>query len=127
MTQAVSIPSHSFRLRMPGFWTIITGAAVVLLAVLLILPILNVFAISFFDAKTGEPGLSNYVQVLTKRFYTTALWNTIMIGVLGMLGACLLGIPLAFCTSRFRIRGRAFIATFAVLVLCAPPFISTLR
>lgn len=39
-----------------------------------------------------------------------------------MLGACLLGIPLAFCV-RYRIKGRTFIATFAVLVLCAPPFI----
>lgn len=123
MTQALSLPSRRFRLRKPGFWTLVTAGAAVLLAVFLILPILNVFAISFFDAKTGEPGFSNYVQVLTKRFYTTALWNTVMIGVLGMLGACLLGIPLAFCTSRYRIRGRAFIATFAVLVLCAPPFI----
>ncbi|WP_417691255.1 ABC transporter permease [Roseibium sp.] len=111
------------RLRMPGFWTVITALAVLLLAVFLLLPILNVFAISFLDAKTGDFGVSNYIQVLTRRYYTTALWNTIIIGALGMLGACLIGIPLAFCTSRYRIRGRAVIATFAVLVLCAPPFI----
>lgn len=113
----------SFRLRMPGFWTLITIGAVVMLGVLLVLPIFNVFLISFFDAKTGQIGIGNYVQVLTKRFYLIALWNTILVGGLGMLGACLIGIPLAFCTSRYRIRGRAFIATFAVLVLCSPPFI----
>jgi iron(III) transport system permease protein len=111
------------KLRMPGFWTVITGLAVVLLAVFLLLPIANVLAISFFDAETGSFGLSNYWQVLTRRFYTLALWNTLVIGICGMLGACLLGIPLAFCTSRYRIRGRAVISTFAVLVLCAPPFI----
>lgn len=108
---------------MPGFWTVITVLAVILLAVFLLLPIANVLAISFFDTTTGSFGLSNYWQVLTRRFYTLALWNTVVIGTLGMLGACLLGIPLAFCTSRYRIRGRAVIATFAVLVLCAPPFI----
>lgn len=113
----------SFRLRMPGFWTLITIGAIVMLGVLLVLPIFNVFLISFFDAKTGQIGIGNYVQVLTKRFYLIALWNTILVGGLGMLGACLIGIPLAFCTSRYRIRGRAFIATFAVLVLCSPPFI----
>jgi iron(III) transport system permease protein len=113
----------SGKLRMPGFWTIVTILAVLLLAVFLILPILNVFAISFFDAKTGELGISNYIQVFTRRYYTSALQNTLLIGFLGMLGACLIGVPLAFCTSRYRIRGRAVIATFAVLVLCAPPFI----
>jgi iron(III) transport system permease protein len=113
----------TFRLRMPGFWTLITIGAILMLGVLLVLPIFNVFLISFFDAKTGEIGIGNYVQVLTKRFYLIALWNTILVGGLGMLGACLIGIPLAFCTSRYRIRGRAFIATFAVLVLCSPPFI----
>lgn len=113
----------SFRLQMPGFWTLVTIGAILMLGVLLVLPIFNVFLISFFDAKTGQIGIGNYVQVLTKRFYLIALWNTILVGGLGMLGACLIGIPLAFCTSRYRIRGRAFIATFAVLVLCSPPFI----
>lgn len=88
-----------FRLRLPGFWTSVTVFAVILLAVFLILPIFSVFFISFFDAKTGAFGFGNYVQVLTRRFYTVALWNTLVIGVLGMLGACLLGIPLAFCTN----------------------------
>ncbi|MDO5898060.1 ABC transporter permease [Agrobacterium sp. Azo12] len=123
MTTATATSTPASRFRMPGFWTVITALAVILLAVFLLLPIVNVLAISFFDASTGDFGISNYVQVLTRRFYTLALWNTIVIGLLGMLGACLIGIPLAFCTSRYRIRGRAVIATFAVLVLCAPPFI----
>lgn len=120
---AATATTGGFRLRLPGFWTSVTVFAVILLAIFLILPIFSVFFISFFDAKTGAFGFSNYAEVFTRRFYTVALWNTLVIGVLGMLGACLLGIPLAFCTSRYRIKGRTFIATFAVLVLCAPPFI----
>jgi iron(III) transport system permease protein len=122
MSAVATTPTPS-RFRLPGFWTSVTIVAALLLAVFLVLPIVNVFVISFFDAKTGEFGFSNYIEVLTRRFYTTALWNTLVIGVLGMIGACLIGIPLAFCTSRYRIRGRAFIATLAVLVLCSPPFI----
>lgn len=92
---ATSTPG-GFRLRLPGFWTSVTALAVILLAIFLILPIFSVFFISFFDAKTGAFGLSNYAEVFTRRFYSVALWNTLLIGVLGMLGACLLGIPLAF-------------------------------
>ena len=40
-----------------------------------------------------------------------------------MLGACLLGVPLAYCTARFVVRGRSVIATLAVLALVSPPFI----
>lgn len=122
MTAAL-LKARAFRFRVPDFWTGVTIAIAVILAVFLILPIVSVLVISFFDARTGEFGLSNYVQVLTRRFYTSALWNTVIIGTLSMIGACLLGIPLAFCASRFRIRGRAVVATLAVLVLVSPPFI----
>ena len=37
--------------------------------------------------------------------------------------AGLIGIPLAFFTTRFKIRGKAWIQTLAILVLVSPPFI----
>ena len=39
-----------------------------------------------------------------------------------MLGACLLGIPLAYFMSRYRVRWRPFISTLAILALVSPPF-----
>ena len=44
-------------------------------------------------------------------------------GVGGMLGAMLLGVPLAALTARYVIVGRDFLATLAVLALVSPPFI----
>ncbi len=105
------------------FWTLTTAAIVVVLFVLLILPIASVFFVSFFDAKTGEFTLNNYVEVFTRNYYVAGLKNTLFVGLMGTLGACLIGVPLAFFTARFRIRGKALISTLAILVLVAPPFI----
>ncbi len=94
-----------------------------ILILLLIVPIFNVFLVSFFDAETGALTFDNYVSVFTRNYYVQGLQNTLFVGVLGTLGACLVGIPLAFFTARFRIRGSAVISTLAILVLVAPPFI----
>ncbi|MES0811061.1 iron ABC transporter permease [Roseibium sp. SCPC15] len=105
------------------FWTVMTLLVVTVLVVLLILPIASVFLVSFIDEDTGAFTLANYAEVFTRNYYVKGLRNTLTVGLLGTLGACLIGVPLAFFTARFRIRGKALISTLAILVLVAPPFI----
>ncbi|GGL76847.1 ABC transporter permease [Wenxinia marina] len=105
------------------FWTVVTGLVLVLLAILLILPILRVLMLSFVDADTGGFTFGNYVEAFTRNYYLNGFKNTLFVGVMGTLGASLLGIPLAFFTARFHVRGRTWISTLAILVLVAPPFI----
>ncbi|CAJ1369424.1 unnamed protein product [Effrenium voratum] len=100
-----------------------TLLVIAVLFVLLILPIASVFFVSFLDEDTGAFTLANYVEVFTRNYYVKGLRNTLTVGLLGTLGACLIGVPLAFFTARFRIRGKALISTLAILVLVAPPFI----
>jgi iron(III) transport system permease protein len=107
----------------PDFWTVVTVVILTVLAVVLILPILRVLLLSFVDADTGGFTLGNYVEVFTRNYYLSGLKNTLFVGVLGTLGACLLGIPLAFFMARFHLRGQTWISTLAILVLVAPPFI----
>jgi iron(III) transport system permease protein len=109
--------------RKPDFWTGITGVILVVLVVLLLFPIVRVLMLSFVDADTLKWTLGNYVEVFTRNYYLSGLRNTLFVGIFGTLGACLLGVPLAFFTARFRLKGRAWISTLAILVLVAPPFI----
>jgi ABC-type Fe3+ transport system permease subunit len=109
--------------RKPDFWTVVTGVILVVLVVLLLFPIVRVLMLSFVDADTLKWTLGNYVEVFTRNYYLSGLRNTLFVGIFGTLGACLLGVPLAFFTSRFRLKGRAWISTLAILVLVAPPFI----
>lgn len=112
--------TRSFR---PDFWTVVTMVILGVLALLLIVPILRVLSLSFVDADTGAFTLGNYAEVFTRNYYLRGLKNTLFVGFAGTLGACLLGVPLAFFTARFHIRGHALISTLAILVLVAPPFI----
>ncbi len=78
---------------------------------------------SFIDNRTGAATLDNYARVLGRPFFQTALLNSLIVGCGGMLGALLLGIPLAVLTTRYVIYGRNLLSTFAVLALVSPPFI----
>lgn len=123
MTSAVAaIKPFTNRFRL-NFWSVVLLLTIAGIAILLCLPIGKVFLLSFVNAETGELTLANYAKILGHKYYLAALKNTMMVGVLGMLGACLLGIPLAYCMSRYHIPGKALISTLAVLALVSPPFI----
>ena len=105
------------------FWSIVMGAALLIVGVMLVWPIAQVLLMGLFDSTTHDVTLVHYKKILTHPYYVGALWNTIIVGVGGMLGACLLGVPLAYCTARYVIKGRSIIATLAVMALVSPPFI----
>lgn len=105
------------------FWTVVTIAIIVMLSLLLILPILRVLLLGFIDPDTGQFTLGNFIEVFTRNYYVNGLKNTLFVGVLGTIGACLIGVPLAFFTTRFIVKGKALISTLAILVLVSPPFI----
>ena len=109
--------------RQPGFWTVVLLVAVAIVFLLLVWPLSSILSASFIDNATRAPTLANYAKVLGQPFFQTALVNTLLVGIGGMAGAMLLGIPLALLTTRYVIAGRDFVATLAVLALVSPPFI----
>ena len=119
---ASSGPYAVGRLRI-DLWTWVLAGAFALVALLLIYPLFNIFVASFIDNDTGQWTLGNYTAILGHRYYRGALWNSLFVGVGGMLGAIALGVPLAFFTTRFTVYGKSLITTLAILSLVSPPFI----
>lgn len=109
--------------RFPDFWTGILLGILGVVALFLLWPLWQVLHVSFLDADTGDLTLRYYEKVFSHRYYRAAIINTLVVGVLGMIGACLLGIPLAYFMSRYNVRLRAFVSTLAILALVSPPFI----
>ena len=105
------------------FWTLVTILGYVIVIVLLIYPLFNIFKASFISNETGKLSLSNYQEFFSKTYYTKTILNSLLVSLGGTIGALLLGVPLAYFTSRFKIRGKTLLATFAVLSLLSPPFI----
>ena len=106
-----------------SFWNLTLLAILALVTLFLLWPLWQVLHLSFLDAETGEWTLRHYLKIFSHRYYRTALTNTLLVGVLGMLGACLLGIPLAYFMARYRVHGRPVVSTLALLALVSPPFI----
>lgn len=111
-----------FAMRL-DFWDIAMGVSLALIGCLLIWPIAQVLGIGFLNPETQSFTTDNYSKVLTHHYYLGALKNTLIVGLGGMLGACLLGVPLAYCTARYVVNGHSVIATLSVLALVSPPFI----
>lgn len=111
------------RLAGPDFWSVVMAGALLIVAVVLLWPILQVLRIGVFDPESQQLSGAGYVKLLTHPYYLGAIWNTLLVGVGGMVGACLIGVPLAYCTARYTVTGRGVIATLAVMALVSPPFI----
>ncbi len=105
------------------FWSAVTILGYIIVILLLILPLFNIFASSFIGKETGRFDLSNYREFLSKSYYLVTVLNSLIVSVGGTIGAVLLGVPLAFFVSRYRIRGTPILSTLAVLALLSPPFI----
>jgi iron(III) transport system permease protein len=75
-------------------------AAAAVVGLLLIWPLSSIFSASFVDNTTREPTLGNYARVLGQPFFRTALLTSLIVGVGGMAGAMLLGLPLAALRQR---------------------------
>ena len=111
------------RLGRPDFWTLVTLLGYAIVILLLVLPLFNIFKFSFMDKETGLLSLADWREFFTKKYYSQSFLNTMFVSVRRHPGALVLGVPLAFFTSRYRIFGRSLLSTLAVLALLSPPFI----
>ncbi len=110
-------------LRKNGFWAAVVFGGFAIFLILIFLPVANIVRESFHDARTNEFGLGNYITFFTTTYYLRALLNSFVVSIGGTLGAIVLGVPLAFFTTRYRIRGGAVLSTLATLALLTPPFL----
>jgi iron(III) transport system permease protein len=118
----LSVASGSAPWRV-NFWSVVMAASIAIIGVILVWPLARVLLLGFYDPESTDVSFAGYGKLLTHPYYLGAIWNTVLVGVGGMVGACLLGVPLAYCTARYVVKGRHVITTLAVLALVSPPFI----
>ncbi|HWR12988.1 MAG TPA: iron ABC transporter permease [Rectinemataceae bacterium] len=104
-------------------WSLVTLGGFAIVALFLLYPLLGIFRYSFIDKETGAVSLVNYLTFFSKKYYYKAFFNSMVVALSTTVFAMLLGLPLAFFTSRYKIKGSALLNTLAVLSLLSPPFI----
>ena len=105
-----------------GFWSIVVIVLLVLAAIFIVYPFAKLFYQSFFP-KGGTFSLSNYAKFFSKKYYMVGLRNSMLICVCTTILGTLIGIPMAYISTRFNIWGKRIINMAVVLSMLSPPFI----
>lgn len=113
----------SARSRRADIWSLVIFAGFAIVVVFLIYPLFDIFRYSFMDKESGALSLSNWVAFFSKKYYLRAFGNSMFIALATTFFSMVLGIPLAFFTTRYRIRGTNLLNTLSVLALLSPTFI----
>ncbi len=111
------------------FWNVVTLAIVILFVVCLIYPLLNLF-LSGFQETTRVDGqdvsvwtLANYSKFFAKKYYTSALFNSFKLTISVTITAVLLGVPLAYFMSFYKIKGKGLLEILFIISMMSPNFI----
>jgi iron(III) transport system permease protein len=104
-------------------WHLVTFIGFAIVIVFLIYPLFDVFQYSFKDKETGELSLANWKEFFGRAYYMRAFWHSMSIALATTFFSMVLGIPLAFFTTRYKIKGSNLLTTLSVLALLSPTFI----
>lgn len=105
-----------------GVWFWLSLAALVVLALFILYPLVNVLASSFGAARAD--GRSGWQVLLAEPKYVRAVVNTVTLGLVVTLTTTLIGVPLAYVTARFQFPGKALIAVLPLTTLIVPEVIA---
>lgn len=104
------------------FWNVVKYVSIILLVVFLVYPFFSILFRSFADSH-GRFTLANYHTFFTKAYYYRTLWNSLATSALSTLFAVLIGVPMAYFTSRFNVYCKKVINMLIIMSLMSPPFI----
>ena len=105
------------------FWNIVTFLIIIVFAIFLIYPLLSLFLDGFKDSKSGVWSLMNYIQFFSKKYYTSALVNSFKLTISVTVIAVLVGVPLAYFMSFYKIKGKGVLEVLFIISMMSPNFI----
>lgn len=114
---------NRLKLRAPSFWTVTVIVLTALVILFLIYPFASLFLKSFFHPKTGDVSLVNYEKFINTPYYFNTLKRSLLVSTVTTVLAVLIGVPVAYITSRFNVWGKPAINVMIILSMLSPPFI----
>lgn len=111
-----------FKLKF-DFWTAITLGIAILFAIFLIYPLFALFMSGFKDPASGAFTFNNFIKFFQKKYYYQGLINSFMITTLVTVLSVLIGAPLAYLMTAYKIKGKKLIEILIIISMMSPPFI----
>ncbi|TCL54791.1 iron(III) transport system permease protein [Kineothrix alysoides] len=105
------------------FWTVVTIAVVLIFTVFLVYPLFSLFFSGFKDPSSGELTLANFAKFFSKKYYYKTLGHSFLVTTCTTVLAVLIGAPLAYLTTSFKVKGKGIIDILVIISMLSPPFI----
>lgn len=106
-----------------NFWTIVMVLAFLALFVFMVFPFFRLFTNSFINPETRKFSLEYYMDFFNIRYYFLGLGRSLLTASTSMIGAVVIGLPLAYIYSRYNIYGKKILNIMIIMSLLSPPFI----
>lgn len=103
-------------------WGTATLICLVLFAVFLLYPILQIFRQSVIGGD-GEFTFAYFIKFFSKRYYLNALLNSLKVSLCATVLAVILGTLLAYLMHSIKIVGRGLVEILIIITMLSPPFI----
>jgi len=103
----------------------LVGVIFLSLIIFVVYPLATVLAKSFRNEQ-GSLSLENYVRFAGFGYLRSALWNSVLVGVVTGIAGVFLGYVAAFTMARTNIRLKKFLHLLFILPIISPPFTSAL-
>ena len=105
-------------------WLIVSAILLVLFLVFLVWPLFGLLKQSVFNS-AGEFSLANFERFFTyvNGYYLKPIWNSVKVTVSTTFFSLLLGIPIAYFYSFYKIKGAKLIFVLSILCSMSAPFI----
>ena len=104
------------------FWFICRIVIFVLFALFLMYPFITLFSKSVIGSD-GNFTLENFATFFQYEYYYSTLIRSLTVSVLTTVFAVIIGVPLAYAFSRYKIYGSKIINVMIIMSLMSPPFI----
>ena len=105
------------------FWSVMTLVIMGIFALFLVYPLISLFASGFKDTETGAFTLANFAKFFQKKYYYQSMFNSFKVTVCVTILAILIGAPLAYFMTCYKIKLKGLIEVLVIISMLSPPFI----
>jgi iron(III) transport system permease protein len=110
--------------RIPAYWIAATVILAGLLAFFLYYPILFILQKAFFPVKGFS--LEFFVILFKNDVMTQAVITSFTMGIIVTLGCLIVALPLAWFSTRYRLKGQWLLNSLMMLPMVLPPFVGAI-
>lgn len=104
-------------------WTIVGIISVLFFGIFLIIPVGRMIVYAFQNTDGASFTLSNFIKFFSRAYYTNALKNSVWIVLCASILTIIIGVPLAYIMTTFKIHGKRLVDILIIISMLSPPFL----